>query len=83
MLSPAPETGAVAERGDSQPLLPISVTIGGAAAPVVYAGLSPGSVSGLLQVNVTVPRVPPGADVPVVLTVGDFRSPDGVTVAVR
>jgi uncharacterized protein (TIGR03437 family) len=82
-LSPAPETGAIAVGSGSQPLLPVAVTIGSITAPVMYAGLSAGSVAGLLQVNVAVPRAVPGGNAPVVLTIGDFQTPDGVTVAIR
>ena len=83
MLLPAPETGAFAGDTTARPLLPVTVTIGGVPATVQYAGPSPGSVFGVLQVNVAVPPVGQGAAVPVVLTVGDSRSPDGATVAIR
>jgi uncharacterized protein (TIGR03437 family) len=67
-----------------KPNLPVSVKIGGLDAEVLYAGGAPGSVAGLLQVNV---RVPPGVvsgnAVPVVLTVGGVSSQPGVTMAVR
>ncbi|MGH9673355.1 MAG: hypothetical protein ACRD44_09250, partial [Bryobacteraceae bacterium] len=82
-LSPAPETGAFAEDTTARPLLPVTVTIGGVSATVLYAGPSPGSVFGLLQVNVAAPPAGQGAAVPVVLTVGSSRSPDGATVAIR
>jgi uncharacterized protein (TIGR03437 family) len=60
----------------------ISATIGGIAAPVSFAGLSPG-FAGLYQVNVTVPAgVKPGPSVPVVLTGAGLSSPP-VTVAIR
>ncbi len=63
--------------------LPVSVTIGGMDAPVLYAGIAPGLVSGAIQVNVQVPiGVPSGAD-PVILQVGDARSRSDVTLAVQ
>jgi len=44
----------------------------------------PHAVEGLLQVNFRVPaKAPLGDAVPVTLTVGNSRSPDGVTMAVR
>jgi len=66
------------------PRLPVQVTIGGEPAEIVYAGVAPNAVAGLLQVNVRVPATAPLGDaVPLVLTVGGSRSPDGVTMAVR
>jgi uncharacterized protein (TIGR03437 family) len=60
----------------------ISATVGGIAAPVSFAGLSPG-FAGLYQVNVTVPiGVKPGLSVPVVLTGAGLSSPP-VTVAIH
>jgi len=58
----------------AQPLLPVSVTIGGIPAYLQYVGLAPGLV-GTFQVNFVVPAsVPPGPQ-PVVVTVGGNSSP--------
>lgn len=66
------------------PRLPVSVTIGGQPAAVLYAGGAPGLVAGVLQVNVRVPDgVTPGPAVAVVVTVGSASSQSGVTLAVR
>jgi uncharacterized protein (TIGR03437 family) len=66
------------------PRLPVQVTIGGEPANIIYAGDAPHAVAGLLQVNFRVPaHAPIGNAVPVVLTVGDSRSADGITMAVR
>lgn len=49
---------------------PVTVTIGGVAASVVFAGLTPG-LSGLYQINVQMPAgIPPGNNTPVIVTVG-------------
>lgn len=59
-----------------------SVTIGGADAPVIFSGLSPGFV-GLYQVNAQVPPTAPGGDaVEVVLRIGAATS-NTVTIAVQ
>jgi uncharacterized protein (TIGR03437 family) len=52
-------------------------------ARVLFAGEAPGFV-GLLQINAQVPAgfVPTG-DLPLVLTVGTYQSPAGVTIAVE
>jgi uncharacterized protein (TIGR03437 family) len=62
----------------------VSVTVGGLPAQILFVGEAPHMVSGLLQVNFRIPaKAPLGDAVPLVLTVGDSRSPDGVTMAVR
>jgi uncharacterized protein (TIGR03437 family) len=63
-----------------------SITVGGvalAAADVLYAGLSPGSISGLYQFNVRIPAAAPDGDVPVVLQVNGVASQTGATIAVK
>jgi uncharacterized protein (TIGR03437 family) len=64
-----------------------SVTIGGAAATVTYAGWVSGSVTGLYQINATVPTKATSGDLPVVVTVGTgtaaVSSQTGVTVAIN
>ena len=62
--------------------LPVSVTIGGLLADVLYAGATP-AYPGMLQINA---RVPAGYILPgtfsVVVTVGQASSQPGVTIAV-
>jgi uncharacterized protein (TIGR03437 family) len=66
------------------PSLMPSVKIGGQAATVVAAQAPPGSVPGLIQLNVTVPNsVLPGPAQPVVVTVGGVPSQAGLTMAVK
>ena len=65
------------------PAAAVTVQINGEQAEVLYAGASPGSVSGLLQVNVRIPADSPSGDVPVVVQIGGFQSQAGVTVAVQ
>ncbi len=57
-----------------------AVWIGGRRVEVQFCGLAPGSI-GVYQVNVRVPRVASGPEVPVVLSIGGRRS-NVVTVAV-
>jgi uncharacterized protein (TIGR03437 family) len=65
-----------------QTVNPVTVTIGGKNAGVLFAGLTP-QYAGLYQVNVTVPAgVTPGNSVPVVLQVAGQTSPP-VTIAVK
>jgi uncharacterized protein (TIGR03437 family) len=61
-----------------------SVTIGGVAATVNYAGPSIGSVLGLLQINVVVPAgSSTGAAVPVAVSIGGVAAQSGITLAVK
>jgi len=63
---------------------PVTATIGGVAANVVYAGEAPGETSGLQQVNIQVPAsAPVGPSVPIVLTVNGVSTQSGVTVAIQ
>jgi uncharacterized protein (TIGR03437 family) len=64
--------------------LPVTVTIGGQFAPVQYAGETPGLLSGLLQINVTVPATTPvGASIPVLVTIGGQTTQSNATVAIK
>jgi uncharacterized protein (TIGR03437 family) len=65
------------------PLLQVSVLVGGAAAPVQFAGEAPGLVAGVLQVNVQIPANAPTGDVPISVSIGTSSSQQGVTVSVQ
>src|SRR5204862_1649408 len=56
----------------AQPLLPITATIGGRPADVLFAGLLPGAV-GLFQVDLRIPILAAG-DFPLIITIGDASS---------
>ena len=61
-----------------------TVTIGGAAATVAYAGPIVGSMLGLLQMNVVVPAgSTTGSAVPVVISIGGNNSQANITLAVH
>ena len=83
--SPAGTDGKVATDVYPVPALPVSVTIGGAPATVLYAGAVPYQTSGLFQINVTVPttidtKVPQD----VVVSFGpNAKSQLGLTVALK
>jgi trimeric autotransporter adhesin len=66
-----------------KPKLPVTVTIGGRPAEVLYSGAAPGQVAGLMQVNARIPAdVDPG-EVPVTIQVGSAASQPGITVVVK
>jgi len=75
------------QRTPSSPLsiatFPITASIGGQPAQVLYAGLAPGFV-GLFQVNLAVPQnASIGEQIPVTLTINGVPSQSAVFIAVR
>jgi trimeric autotransporter adhesin len=80
--NPGSRTGVPAAAPLPVPALPVAVTIGGQTARVLYGGPAPG-FAGLMQLNVLVPEgAAPGGGVPIVLTVGNAKSPEGTTIAI-
>jgi uncharacterized protein (TIGR03437 family) len=81
---PAGIDGKLAGNPPPSPLLPVTLTIGGQQAAVLYAGGAPGAPAGLMQINARIPAgITSGDAVPVVLQVGDVQAPQSVTIAVR
>jgi len=66
-----------------QPLLAVTVQIGGQPATVAFYGEAPGVVSGVLQINVQIPAGVPSGSLPVWVSVGGYSTPSGVTIAVE
>ncbi|MGI8991359.1 MAG: BACON domain-containing protein [Bryobacteraceae bacterium] len=85
--SPAGITGSVSTSQLKKSILPVSVTIGGQAAQVTYAGSAPGLVAGVLQVNAIVPAGVQASPANVAITVGSGmnapQSQANVTVNVQ
>jgi uncharacterized protein (TIGR03437 family) len=82
---PSPE-GQVIPLSGTLPSLAgtVSVTIGGEGATVQSATLAPGSIAGLVQLNVTVPSAAKaGKDLPLVVVIAGRTSPATATVAVK
>jgi uncharacterized protein (TIGR03437 family) len=81
---PAGVDGLLATAPLPMPQAPVSVTIGGLACQLNYAGAAPGLVAGVLQINALIPEgVAPGASVPVQVTIGGISAQTGVTLAVQ
>jgi trimeric autotransporter adhesin len=86
--SPLGSTGLITPISDVQtlrrPLQPVSVTIAGQPAQVLYAGAAPGLVAGVMQVNVRVPdNGSVGDGISVYLTVGGQSTQPNVTVSLK
>ena len=62
--------------------LPVTVTVGGLAADVLYAGDVAGLV-GLTQVNIRIPSASPAGDLPVKVAVNGISRNQSVTLSVR
>jgi len=85
VAAPAPKGSIVAiyMTGNGVANAATTVTIGGQPATVAYAGQAPGAVTGLFQVNATVPAGVASGAQPLVVTVGGVASQSGVTVQVE
>jgi|SRR5579871_1957220 len=81
-MNPPGENGVVNDRIIRTPQLPVSVSIGGQNAQVVFAGSSDGNVQGVMQVEAIIPTGLTGS-VPVVVTCGSASSQANVTIAVK
>jgi uncharacterized protein (TIGR03437 family) len=84
--NPTPVDGYIIPAGTlpaAMPLLvaPVTVTIGGVAATVTYAGAFDGGMLGVLQVNATIPTHTTGKAVPVLVSIGGISAQLGVTIA--
>ncbi len=81
-----PADGEVDNLGAPYPVFtaPVSLTIGGQPAQILYAGQAPDLVVGILQVNAVIPLNISSGPQPVVLTVGSSNNAtQGITVAVQ
>jgi uncharacterized protein (TIGR03437 family) len=90
LTTPAGVTGGVTTVNTSgtgpltpAPQLAVSVMIGSQPAQVLFAGEAPGMVTGVMQVNATVPSTARTGANSVTVQVGKNISPSGVTVYVR
>lgn len=79
---PAGIDGNVATAVFPKPVQEVLVQIGSRPATVLYAGAAPGFVSGVLQLNVTIPAGVTGT-VPISVKIGEAATPAGLNVVVR
>jgi uncharacterized protein (TIGR03437 family) len=76
------ETGSLSSI--PKPALPVTVTFGTTASPnITYAGVAPGEVDGLLQIDAEVPSGLTAGNLPIVVTIGKTLSQTGLTIAVK
>jgi len=78
---PASRTGARPGNGFPEPVAPVSATIGGMPAEILFRGQAPGT-AGVMQINARIPGgVAAGDSVPVALTIGESSA--SVPIAIR
>ncbi len=87
VVTPAAATGSVTVAKNTNPPVPVpavapTVFFGTVPANVTY-GEAPGVVSGILQINVTVPAGAGTGAVPIKVSFGNFSTQTGVTVALQ
>jgi uncharacterized protein (TIGR03118 family) len=67
----------------AETVAPVTVTIGGKSALVVYAGSAPGQIAGIMQVEAVVPAGAGTGPIPVVVTAGGNSSQVGATIYLK
>ena len=87
VLAPAGQDGRI-ENGPLSsipvPALKVTVNFGTTVSPsILYAGVAPGEVDGLLQINAQVPTGLTPGNVPITITVGTATSQKNLTIAVK
>jgi uncharacterized protein (TIGR03437 family) len=82
--NPASTTGTVTPTSQLYKIPgTVTATINGVAAPVQFAGAAPGEVTGVIQVNLTVPTGVSGTGLPLSITINGSTTLSGPTVAVQ
>ena len=77
------QDGRVITTDIRHPLLPVTATVGGRPAEVIYFGSAPTLVSGIFQANVRIPEETETGSAPIEFTVGGAKTQAGVTISVR
>ena len=81
---PGVADGKLAQPPFVQLAQPVSVRIAGVSAQVTYAGVAPGLITGVLQINAVVPQaIAADKAAPIDFSVGSATSQAGVTVAIE
>jgi uncharacterized protein (TIGR03437 family) len=63
---------------------PVYARVGKLPAEILYAGTAPGLVNGALQINILLPKeLIGGPAIPIQISVGNYTSPPGATLAVK
>jgi uncharacterized protein (TIGR03437 family) len=82
---PAVAPGTIAVNSDSRITGRVTISIGGTTltdADILYAGLAPGNISGLYQINVRIPATAANGDLPIAMAITGEQSIAGTTIPV-
>ena len=83
VLNPLPVDGQTEQILATTPS-PVTATIGGIPAPVIYVGAAPGLIAGVVQINVRVPDgLSANSAAPISLSMGSFTTAPGVTISIQ
>ena len=83
-ISPAIPSGYLSiSTPFSLPTEPVTVTIGGQPAEVIYAGEAPLEAAGVFQINARVPASIAPGNAPISVSIGSIATSKQITVAVR
>jgi uncharacterized protein (TIGR03437 family) len=82
-MNPTVADGTVISSNPPAPALPVRLIIGGQDTELPYAKAAPTLVAGAMQINAIIPSGISSGNVPIVLKIGDFTSPDGCTISVK
>jgi uncharacterized protein (TIGR03437 family) len=81
---PIPWDGFVATEPSAASIPNVSVLLGDINAEVLYAGATPGLITGIVQINARIPdNAPTGKAVPLTVRVENIASPAGVTLNIK
>ena len=84
VTNPPGSTGAVSALAQFNLTQTVTVTVGGVAANVAYAGAAPGLVDGVNQLNLQLAaNTPTGSAVPLAITVGGQSSSASATLSIH
>ena len=76
--------GPVDSNGLTQLANPVTATVGGVAAQVMFAGQAPGYTPGLQQIDILIPAgAPKGQAIPIQLSTGGATTQTGITLIVQ
>ena len=83
-LNPPAANGAIPTTLSGVPAASVGARVGHLPAQIAYAGVAPFLTNGVIQVNIVIPATTPvGSSVPLMVSIGNYVTQPGLTIAVR